>query len=95
MFNSESLLHAVLLCICCCRLWDLTIGKCRQVLRGHVDSVNDINWQPYGSAICTGVQIHSTCHRLCRQMCVHSPQAGALHQLAVDTYAEPAQHGSC
>jgi WD40 repeat protein len=46
---------------CCCRLWDLTIGKCRQVLRGHVDSVNDINWQPYGSSICSGVQSFCTC----------------------------------
>jgi WD40 repeat protein len=37
-----------------CRLWDVHITKCRQVLRGHVDSVNDIQWQPYGAAIATG-----------------------------------------
>jgi len=30
------------------------VGKCRQVLRGHVDSVNDIDWQPYGGVICSG-----------------------------------------
>lgn len=38
-----------------CRLWDVHITKCRQVLRGHVDSVNDIQWQPYGAAIATGL----------------------------------------
>eukprot|EP00879_Flechtneria_rotunda_P028628 GHRR01030820.1.p1 GENE.GHRR01030820.1~~GHRR01030820.1.p1 ORF type:complete len:245 (-),score=75.28 GHRR01030820.1:328-1062(-) len=38
-----------------CRLWDVTVGKSRQVLRGHVDSVNEVGWQPYGAAICTGV----------------------------------------
>jgi WD40 repeat protein len=37
-----------------CRLWDVHISKSRQVLRGHVDSVNDIQWQPFGSAIATG-----------------------------------------
>lgn len=37
------------------RLWDLNLTKCRQVLRGHVDSVNDSCWQPQGAAIATGV----------------------------------------
>jgi WD40 repeat protein len=36
------------------RLWDINLGKCRQVLRGHVDSVNDICWQPFTSNIATG-----------------------------------------
>lgn len=36
------------------RLWDVVSGRCRQVLRGHVDSVNDVNWQPFGSALATG-----------------------------------------
>jgi WD40 repeat protein len=36
------------------RLWDVNAGRCRQVLRGHMDSVNDVAWQPYGAAISTG-----------------------------------------
>ena len=28
-------------------------GKCRQTLRGHVDSVNAVAWQPYSSNVCS------------------------------------------
>ena len=28
------------------RVWDLIAGKCRQTMRGHVDSVNAVAWQP-------------------------------------------------
>jgi WD40 repeat protein len=36
------------------RLWDLHMTKCRQVLRGHIDSVNESCWQPFGATIATG-----------------------------------------
>ncbi len=48
---SSSLDHTV-------RLWDVGASRCRQVLRGHVDSVNDVNWQPGSSAVATGVWLH-------------------------------------
>ncbi len=35
------------------RLWDLPASKCRMALRGHVDSVNDVAWQPYTSSLAT------------------------------------------
>lgn len=39
------------------RLWDVPAGKCRMALRGHVDSVNDVCWQPFTSNVCTG-EVH-------------------------------------
>lgn len=36
------------------RLWDLVAAKSRQILRGHVDSVNDCAWQHYTNNLCTG-----------------------------------------
>lgn len=30
-----------------------TAGKCRQTLRGHVDSVNAVAWQPFTSNVCS------------------------------------------
>merc|ERR1712224_348685 len=35
------------------RLWDLSSLRCRQTLRGHVDSVNACAWQPFSNNICT------------------------------------------
>jgi len=35
------------------RLWDVATGKCRQTLRGHVDSVNSVSFQPYSTNMCT------------------------------------------
>ena len=35
------------------RLWDIPAAKCRMALRGHVDSVNDVCWQPFSSALAT------------------------------------------
>lgn len=29
------------------------LGKCRQTLRGHVDSVNAVAWQPFTSNVCS------------------------------------------
>lgn len=36
-----------------CRLLDINVGKCRTVLRGHVDSVNSVNFQPYSTTLAT------------------------------------------
>jgi WD40 repeat protein len=44
---SASLDHSV-------RLWDVGAGRCRQALRGHVDSVNDVSWQPFTNNLVTG-----------------------------------------
>ena len=35
------------------KLWDLTVGRCRQTFRGHVDSINSIAFQPYANVIAT------------------------------------------
>lgn len=35
------------------RLWDIVEGKCKQVFKGHVDSVNACCWQPYTCHLCT------------------------------------------
>lgn len=35
------------------RLWDLTTGRCKSVLRGHVDSVNEVCWQPFSNTLAT------------------------------------------
>ncbi len=35
------------------RLWDVPAAKCRSALRGHVDSVNDIAWQPFTPNLAT------------------------------------------
>jgi WD40 repeat protein len=36
------------------KLWDLTAQKCRQSMRGHVDSVNSVCFQPFSNHLCTG-----------------------------------------
>ena len=33
------------------RVWDLIAGKCRQTMRGHVDSVNAVAWQVHTLSI--------------------------------------------
>jgi WD40 repeat protein len=35
------------------KLWDLTVGRCRQTFRGHVDAINGITFQPYANVIAT------------------------------------------
>lgn len=40
------------------RLWDLVACKSRQVLRGHVDSVNECAWQPFTNNLCTGEPLY-------------------------------------
>ncbi|GMH45200.1 hypothetical protein BSKO_13157 [Bryopsis sp. KO-2023] len=35
------------------RLWDVVAGKCKIVLRGHVDSINEVAWEPFTSNLCT------------------------------------------
>jgi WD40 repeat protein len=35
------------------RLLDINVGKCRTVLRGHVDSVNCIHFKPYSNILGT------------------------------------------
>ena len=35
------------------RIWDLIAGKCKQTLRGHVDSVNACCWQPFTANVCS------------------------------------------
>ena len=35
------------------KLWDLTVGRCRQTFRGHVDSINSVTFQPYANTIAT------------------------------------------
>jgi sperm-associated antigen 16 protein len=42
---------SVLLCSVCSTT--NTAGKCRQTLRGHVDSVNAVAWQPFTSNVCS------------------------------------------
>ena len=38
------------------KLWDLTVGRCRQTFRGHVDSINaGIVFQPYANNIATAL----------------------------------------
>ena len=36
------------------RLWDVAAGRCKQALRGHVDSVNEVCWMPYSNILATG-----------------------------------------
>jgi WD40 repeat protein len=35
------------------RLLDINVGKCRTVLRGHVDSVNCVHFKPYSNILGT------------------------------------------
>ena len=35
------------------KLWDVQRAKCRGTLRGHVDSINAIIFQPFSNNICT------------------------------------------
>jgi WD40 repeat protein len=35
------------------KLLDLNVGKSRQTFRGHVDSVNNVSFQPYSNILCT------------------------------------------
>ena len=35
------------------RLWDVAAGRCKQTFRGHVDSVNEVCWQPYSNILAT------------------------------------------
>lgn len=35
------------------RLLDINVGKCRSVLRGHVDSINSIHFKPYTNILST------------------------------------------
>lgn len=37
-----------------CKVWDMGSLRCRQTLRGHVDSVNAVCFQPYTNYVCTG-----------------------------------------
>ena len=34
-----------------CRILDINVGKCRSVLRGHVDSVNSVHFKPYSTIL--------------------------------------------
>ena len=36
------------------RLWDLSTARCRLAFRGHVDSVNEVCWQPFTNNFATG-----------------------------------------
>jgi len=36
-----------------CKLWDVSTGRCRMSLRGHVDSVNSVCFQPFSNNICS------------------------------------------
>ena len=36
------------------KLWDLVARKCKQTLRGHVDSVNSVVFQPFSNNVATG-----------------------------------------
>jgi len=35
------------------KLWDINSLRCRQTLRGHVDSVNAVCFQPYSNNVAT------------------------------------------
>jgi len=35
------------------RLWDLHSNRCRATFRGHVDSVNEVCWQPFTNMVAT------------------------------------------
>ena len=36
------------------KIFDINVGKCRHSLRGHVDSVNSVRFQPYSNIVATG-----------------------------------------
>lgn len=36
------------------KVFDINAGKCRHSLRGHVDSVNAVKFQPYSNIIASG-----------------------------------------
>ena len=36
-----------------CKLFDLNAQKCKQTLRGHVDSVNQVTFQPFSNIACS------------------------------------------
>ena len=36
------------------KMWDLNMNKSRFTFRGHVDSVNSVQWQPYTQIFASG-----------------------------------------